>query len=92
MTCLQTLKTLVVKGLGAMCSIGAGLVAGKEGPFIQCGASIAWLLACGSNWLGGMLSRRQHGGRSSSAASSLGDSTAQQPLQKQNRHLQVLRN
>lgn len=45
-----------MKGLGAMCSIGAGLVAGKEGPFIQCGASIAWLLACAAEWTGKRLS------------------------------------
>jgi hypothetical protein len=40
---LQTFKTLVVKMVGAMFSIGCGLVAGKEGPFIQCGACIAAL-------------------------------------------------
>jgi hypothetical protein len=43
----QTLKTLTVKALGAMCSIGAGLVAGKEGPFIQVGT----LLSAGGFYL-----------------------------------------
>lgn len=43
-----------------MCSIGGGLVAGKEGPFIQCGSSIAWLISSwAASWNDRIMQRKQ---------------------------------
>lgn len=67
---VQTFKTLMVKAVGAMFSIGSGLVAGKEGPFIQCGACIAALVLQLKYQMNNWLSNRSTTRTTSSPSSS----------------------
>ncbi|KIZ02077.1 hypothetical protein MNEG_5882 [Monoraphidium neglectum] len=42
-------STLAVKAVGVALAIAAGLVAGKEGPYIQCGGIISYLVGCSAD-------------------------------------------
>ncbi|KAI8476262.1 MAG: chloride channel [Monoraphidium minutum] len=72
--------TLMVKSVGVTLAIASGLVAGKEGPYIQCGGILGYLTGClGNAWARGVALRLFRETDKPPAAAALAKAAADSP-------------